>query len=692
MTGELADAALTWAGGGWPVFALAPGSKRPPAGSLGVYAATVDPAEITRVWMEQPQANVGGALGYGRVALDDDPAEGSAATLARFLLPATRTHATPHGGRHLVYWAPPGTRGGKLGDGVTVRGLGSYIVLPPSRLADGGAYGVVANRTEVQAPAALLDRLRAVHTSGDGGDLPAEAQVDPARLPRHLRAILQELPGVDRSGQLHHLIAAGVEWGLADGEVVWLARRFTPAVAKYAERLDGEVGRALAKVRPRHPHPGRPCDAAGCPNRPRWMVKTVPDPPTADQGTEVHLAAVPDYPLDAVGGPICDLVAATPWHPAAFVGGAALGALAALAAPASLRLSESWTVRPILWPALVGRASAGKSPALERAWRPLREHGHLVDRILDDLTIEKLARLLDEHAGLAVVWADELTTTLGSLGRYHRHGGASSDRGRLLALWTGAPWRYSRVTSKIDLLIERPTVVVTGDLVTEDHRILGRSGDGMRVRWLPHLAAAVARGQLDLEATGDGGWSEVVEELALRLGDRTWYLDAATRQRFLDARGRWHATADGDEPETVRLAADKGDTHAARIALALAEGLAPGKGGALPPEALDGAVALVDFTLGCWRALGEDEALALSRRDEVLDLAVDRMAAWIERRGQPATSRDLQRAKVGGARTAKQMAAVIERYEERFPGTVEYEVTLTGHGPKATVVHPPRRG
>ena len=198
MTGELLAAALDDAAAGWPVLPLAPLSKAPPAGSLGVYAATVDPAEITALWTAEPQANVGGALGDGRIALDLDPyTPGYAATLAELPeLPPTRTHTTPRGGKHLVYLAPPGTRGAKLGDGVTVRGVGSYIALPPSRvrLLDRGPYAVADDRPAVPAPAWLLDRLRAIHTPG-GVDLPAEAQVDSAVLPGHLRALLAEVPG-----------------------------------------------------------------------------------------------------------------------------------------------------------------------------------------------------------------------------------------------------------------------------------------------------------------------------------------------------------------------------------------------------------------------------------------------------------------------------------------------------------------
>ena len=261
--------ALGHVANGWSILQLAPGTKRPPGGSLGVYAATTDPAEVERVWSATPDANVGGATGDGFIALDVDPDEGAAETLAELPpLPRTRTHRTPRG-EHLIFQAPPGTRGAKLGDGVTVRGVGSYVVLRGSVLADGGRYQVLDDHPAVEAPDWLLERL-AIHTP-DGGDLPAEVLVDVLVLPRHLQEIMAEVPGVDRSGQVWNLVAAGLEWGLADGEILYLARRFTPAVEKYLDRLDLELARVLAKERPRHQHAGQPCDRAGCPNAPDWM-------------------------------------------------------------------------------------------------------------------------------------------------------------------------------------------------------------------------------------------------------------------------------------------------------------------------------------------------------------------------------------------------------------------------------------
>jgi hypothetical protein len=94
----------------------------------------------------------------------------------------------------------------------------------------------------------------------------------PVDLPRHLRDRLEEVPVVgQRSEQTAGLVAAAVEWGYDDGQVVALALTHRPTIEKYGARADREAARMLAKVRPDHTHVGQPCDRAGCPNRPRWM-------------------------------------------------------------------------------------------------------------------------------------------------------------------------------------------------------------------------------------------------------------------------------------------------------------------------------------------------------------------------------------------------------------------------------------
>ena len=102
---------------------------------------------------------------------------------------------------------------------------------------------------------------------------PVAAAAVPERLPAHLARKLQE-PASDRSRQLAGLVAAAVEWGLNDGQVLALALAHRPTRERQQTKgtnVQADVARLLAKLRPTHAHVGHACDAAGCPNAPSWM-------------------------------------------------------------------------------------------------------------------------------------------------------------------------------------------------------------------------------------------------------------------------------------------------------------------------------------------------------------------------------------------------------------------------------------
>jgi hypothetical protein len=103
--------------------------------------------------------------------------------------------------------------------------------------------------------------------------LPLDATALPARLPAHLVRRLEE-PAADRSRQLAGLVAAAVEWGLDDRQVLALALAHRPTQERRQTKgtnIGADVARLLAKLRPAHAHVGQPCDAAGCANVPSWM-------------------------------------------------------------------------------------------------------------------------------------------------------------------------------------------------------------------------------------------------------------------------------------------------------------------------------------------------------------------------------------------------------------------------------------
>lgn len=137
--------ALWYAGLSLPVFPLKRGAKEPLGGSHGVHDATTDPVEV-RALFRNPHLNVGLATGHGVDVLDfDGPPSHTAWTSYWGPDRAKRwedvgvvvlaTVSTPRPGGLHVY-VPSGSFGNraKVIPSIDYRGLGGYVVAPPSEL------------------------------------------------------------------------------------------------------------------------------------------------------------------------------------------------------------------------------------------------------------------------------------------------------------------------------------------------------------------------------------------------------------------------------------------------------------------------------------------------------------------------------------------------------------------------------
>jgi Bifunctional DNA primase/polymerase, N-terminal/Primase C terminal 1 (PriCT-1) len=115
----------------------------------GVTQATTDTERVSYWWRTRPDANIGLATGTV-VVIDIDPRHGGDRALAEFeskhyKLPPTWRVATGGAGEHLYFRAPPRRAPiknsvGQLGPGIDVRGLGGYVIAPPSRHISGQRY------------------------------------------------------------------------------------------------------------------------------------------------------------------------------------------------------------------------------------------------------------------------------------------------------------------------------------------------------------------------------------------------------------------------------------------------------------------------------------------------------------------------------------------------------------------------
>jgi hypothetical protein len=139
------EAALFYAGLGYPVFPCRINDKRP-ATDHGCYDATTDVEQINRWWTTNPDLNVAIATN-GLVVVDIDgadnhwPGEEHSMELA-----SVPTAKTPSGGSHR-YFRQPEKKSyknsvKKLADNVDTRSNGGYVLAPPSQV-NGGSYAWV---------------------------------------------------------------------------------------------------------------------------------------------------------------------------------------------------------------------------------------------------------------------------------------------------------------------------------------------------------------------------------------------------------------------------------------------------------------------------------------------------------------------------------------------------------------------
>src|SRR6267378_983262 len=138
---------------GFSVFALSPGTKIPRKGTKGHLDATALPAEIEKLWEENPEYNPAvSCAASGLIVLDYD--DGVPPTD----LPKTYTVKTSRG-LHLYYWGQtPGTKlydveGKKVGE---LKSADGYILAAGARHPSGAFYTVVDDSPVAEAPIEII--------------------------------------------------------------------------------------------------------------------------------------------------------------------------------------------------------------------------------------------------------------------------------------------------------------------------------------------------------------------------------------------------------------------------------------------------------------------------------------------------------------------------------------------------------
>lgn len=140
--------ALYYAGRGFAVFPLVPGTKSPFKDSAGSSEATADLQQVDAWWSANPEANIGvkpSASCGGLYVFDVDPRNGAYDPDGLASIPAVESAMrvnSPGGGYHMYLTAPQVA--GIRYTGAPCKGVdgkyNGYAVLPPSRHPNGGLY------------------------------------------------------------------------------------------------------------------------------------------------------------------------------------------------------------------------------------------------------------------------------------------------------------------------------------------------------------------------------------------------------------------------------------------------------------------------------------------------------------------------------------------------------------------------
>jgi Protein of unknown function (DUF3987) len=220
---------------------------------------------------------------------------------------------------------------------------------------------------------------------------------------------------------------------------------------------------------------------AAAPPPPPW--------PAVDPGLlEDGRPGLPAFPLKVFPGQWREWVSdAAHWAGSSedYVAQALLASVAGLCGQGvSARITEAWSEPVILWQALVGGPSSGKTPALEWLRRPLgtvervlaREGGGPV--VVSDAALPALEKAVARRPQGVLLWRDEPTAWLAGLGRKSRRD--ESRRGPFLDTWgaIGFPWTRDKTAVGT-------AVSIVGSLDPERlDAALSGTGDGLAARFL----------------------------------------------------------------------------------------------------------------------------------------------------------------------------------------------------------------
>ena len=396
--------------------------------------------------------------------------------------------------------------------------------------------------------------------------------------------------------------------------------------------------------------------------------------------------AVPPFPLDLLPQPWRDWVSDTAFSagaPADYVAQAVLAALAGLSgAGVAVRITPVWSEPMVLWQAVVGEPSSGKSSALASMRRLLglieeerqanddeRREAHAewvrmagareafvpTQVIVADTALETIADIVACNPRGVILWRDEPALF------------ASSDRSGWLAAWTSGSVTVKRRTDKEVRQLERFAVSILATTLPDDLKEMLQEGDDrLAARFLyawpgPQPYCPLANGKV---APDDDALKMLrrISRLARGPDDP---LVLSFDRHGVEALDRFLASLHADRRKTDGLEAawlGRGGATVARLAgalelLAWSGSGAPGLPGHIGRDQVEAAAAL-------WTSYFRPHARAVFDRaaPSGFDHQVRRAARWLKEAGATVVSReDIRRRALGQALTASDTDRVLGR-------------------------------
>ena len=306
------------------------------------------------------------------------------------------------------------------------------------------------------------------------------------------------------------------------------------------------------------------------------------------------------------------------------------------------RVTDTWSEPLILWQALVGGPSSGKTPALEALRRPLvivekqlSVGGRATTIVVEEAALAALRTAAGKRPAGVLLWCDEPSAWLAALGR--QTPGEARRRSTLLDAW--APLQSASAPL-------RPAVSIIGSLdATRLAEALSSTGDGRAARFLYAWPTAMPyRSFLASATASESDAVNALQRIANHVGDPARPLALVLEAEAQQALDRWLAALHAERVRCDGFEAawlGKGRASVVRLAAALTllAWTANAAPTAAPPARIDRDALLHAFRL--WECFCRHARAVFQHADPTrAERRMRRVIAWIRDNDATVLSRE----------------------------------------------------